>query len=96
MSTCDLTGILSIIILRGTMNYERNEFGTKFRLRQTPDEKPSRVDIQEIKSLLTPELYESHGKFYAVSLCVCACFFCEFHSVGELNYVLVLWLLLRR
>ena len=58
-----IVGLLAIIILRGTMSYEG---GTKFALRQKPGEKPTRVDIEETRNLLTPELYESHGKFYAV------------------------------
>ena len=58
-------GLLAIFILRGTMVYEG---GTKFALREKPGEKAAQVDINEMKGLLTDELYKNHSKFYMVSL----------------------------
>ena len=59
-------GLLAMVILRGTMNFDG---GTHFNLKNRPDEdKPSKVDIGEIKTLMTDGLYQSHHKFYAVRL----------------------------
>ena len=58
-------GLLAIFILRGTMVYEG---GTKFALRERPGEKAAQVDINEMRGLLSEELYKNHAKFYMVSL----------------------------
>ncbi|KAF0296443.1 Thyroid hormone receptor alpha-A [Amphibalanus amphitrite] len=55
-------GLLAIIILRGTMNYDG---GTHFTLKERPDEtRPPTVSIGEIRTLMKDDLYKSHQKFY--------------------------------